>query len=221
VGIFLWIFLHHAGVHATIAGVILALTIPFRFANYEKIFDARLQEVLTFSKVLDSDEADRDWASRDRVIEEMQKVSTEMEAPLNNMLYLLGGFSSFVVMPLFALSNAGIRLDFSAISELGSTMSLGIIFGLLFGKPVGITLMSFITTKLKITNIPEGVSWSDVFCVNILAGIGFTMSIFVTKLAYTDKVMIETAKFSIIIASFLSGIIGYIILSSLNIGKRN
>ena len=150
----------------------------------------------------------------------MQKANTELEAPLNNMLYLLGGFSGYVVRPLFALSNAGIRLDFTAISELGSSVSLGIILGLLLGKPVGITLMTFITTKLKITHIPEGVRWFDLFCVNILAGIGFTMSIFVTKLAYTDKAMIETAKFSIIVASFLSGIIGYLILTSLNITGR-
>lgn len=221
VGIFLWVFLHHAGIHATIAGVILALTIPFRFDNYEKEFDSRLQELLTFSKVLESPEAERDWASRDKVLEEMQKANTEMEAPLNNMLYLLGGFSSYIVMPLFALSNAGVRLDFEAMAELGSSMSLGIILGLLLGKPIGITLLAFITTKLNITHIPEGIRWFDIFCLNILAGIGFTMSIFVTKLAYTDKAMIETAKFSIIVASFLSGIIGYLVLYLLNINKRN
>jgi NhaA family Na+:H+ antiporter len=220
VGAFLWIFLHHAGIHATISGVILALTIPFRFKNYEQVFNARLKDVLAFSDLLESKEAKQDHAVRDRVIEEMQRVSTEIEAPLNNMLYLLAGFSSYVVMPLFALSNAGVRLDFSAMADLGSTMSLGIILGLLFGKPLGITLMTFITTKLKITNIPKGVKWFDIFSVNILAGIGFTMSIFVTKLAYTDKHFIETAKFSIIIASFLSGIIGYLVLSMLNINKR-
>jgi len=220
VGIFLWTFLHHAGIHATISGVILALTIPFRFKNYEAVFEGHLKDVLAFNKLLDSPEARKDHAVRDRVIEEMQRTSTIMEAPLNNMLYLLGGFSGFVVMPLFALSNAGIKIDFSALSNLGSSMSLGIMFGLLLGKPLGITLMTYITTKLKITSIPKGVKWFDIFCVNILAGIGFTMSIFVTKLAYTDKMMIETAKISIIIASFLSGIIGYLILYSLNITGR-
>jgi NhaA family Na+:H+ antiporter len=220
VGIFLWIFLHHAGIHATISGVILAMTIPFRFKDYEKVFDKRLREVMSLASVLESNEARKDRAARDQVIEEIQKVSTEMEAPLNNMLYLLGGFSSFIVMPLFALSNAGIKLEFSAISNLGSTMSLGIMFGLLLGKPLGITLMTFITTKLKITNIPAGIKWFDIFCVNILAGIGFTMSIFVTKLAYTDKSFIETAKLSIIIASVLSGLIGYVVLYGLNINKE-
>ncbi len=220
VGAFLWIFLHHAGIHATISGVILALTVPFRFNNYEKVFASKLEDVIGYAKSLQSAEAQKDHASRDHAIEEMQKISTQMEAPLNNMLYLLAGFSSFVVMPLFALSNAGIKLDFSAMADLGSTMSLGIILGLLLGKPIGITLMTFVTTKLKITNIPSGVKWFDIFAVNILAGIGFTMSIFVTKLAYTDKAFIETAKFSIIIASFLSGIIGYFVLSALNISKR-
>ncbi|HSZ25236.1 MAG TPA: Na+/H+ antiporter NhaA, partial [Cytophagaceae bacterium] len=141
-------------------------------------------------------------------------------APLNNMLYLFAGFSSYVVMPLFALSNAGIKLDFSAISNIGSTMSLGIILGLLLGKPLGITLMTFMTTKLKITSIPPNVRWIDIFCINILAGIGFTMSIFVTKLAYTDKNFIETAKFSIIVASLLSGLLGYLILYFMTSGKN-
>ncbi|HVD96603.1 MAG TPA: Na+/H+ antiporter NhaA [Cytophagaceae bacterium] len=212
VGVFLWIFLHHAGIHATISGVILALTVPFRYKNYEKIFNEKTEQLIANAKALQSPEAQQDHASRDQAIEEMQKLSTTMEAPLNNMLYLLAGFSSFVVMPLFALSNAGVRLDFNALSDLGSTMSLGIIFGLLLGKPIGITLFTFITSKLKITNIPAGVKWSHLFSVNILAGIGFTMSIFVTKLAYTDKTLIETAKFSIIIASFLAGFIGYLVL---------
>jgi NhaA family Na+:H+ antiporter len=220
VGMFLWIFLHHAGIHATISGVILAMTIPFRFNNYEEVFNLKLKELLAFSRLLESPEAKKDLAARDQVMEEMQKASTAMEAPLNNLLYLLHGFSSFVVMPLFALSNAGIKLDFSALSNLGSTMSLGIIFGLLIGKPLGITLMTFITTKLKITHVPKGIKWRDIFCVNILAGIGFTMSIFVTKLAYTDKSFIETAKFSIIVASFLSGIIGYLVLNFMNINKN-
>jgi NhaA family Na+:H+ antiporter len=220
VGIFLWNFLHHAGIHAAISGVIMAMTIPFRFKNYERVFDIRLLEIVAFSRLLDSKEAQQDHAIRDKVIEEMQKAGTEMEAPLKKMLYLFGGFSSYIIMPLFALSNAGVKLEYSAITELGSTMSLGIILGLLLGKPIGITLMTYLTTKLKITSIPAGIYWGDIFCVNILAGIGFTMSIFVTKLAYIDKNFIETAKFSIIIASCLSGIIGYLILYSLNIGKR-
>ncbi len=220
VGMFLWIFLHDAGIHATISGVILAMTLPFRFKNNEEVFNSRLKELIAFSRVLESPEAKKDPAARDQVMEEMRKTTAKMEAPLNNLLYLLHGFSSFVIMPLFALSNAGIKLDFRALSNLGSTMSLGIIFGLLLGKPIGITLMTFITTKLKITSIPQGVKWRDIFCVNILAGIGFTMSIFVTKLAYTDKSFIETAKFSIIIASFLSGSIGYLILHFMSLHKN-
>ncbi len=81
--------------------------------------------------------------------------------------------------------------------------------------------MTFITTKLKITTIPKGVRWFDIFCVNILAGIGFTMSIFVTKLAYTDKYFIETAKISIILASILSGVIGYFIVCISNKTKNS
>ena len=182
VGSFLWIFLHHAGIHATISGVILAMTVPFRSKDEKEETD-------------------------------------ETKIPLNKMLHLFSVFSSYFIMPLFALSNAGIKLEYSAMAELGSTMSLGIIAGLFLGKPIGITLMTYITTKLKITKIPSEVKWSTIFCVNILAGIGFTMSIFVTKLAYTDQRFIETAKFSIIIASFFSGMIGYLVLRFLNSDK--
>ncbi len=209
VGAFLWYFLHQAGVHATISGVILALTVPFRFKNYEFIYQTHLEKVLNFSKELSNQKEIKNHYVRDQIIEDMQKTSNTMEAPLNNLLYLLVDISSFVVMPLFALSNAGIVLDFNAVENLTSTLSLGIILGLMLGKPIGITLTIWITQKLKITQIPD-VSWMQVFTVTILAGIGFTMSIFVTKLAFDNKTFIETAKFSIIIASVLSGILGYL-----------
>jgi NhaA family Na+:H+ antiporter len=221
VGIFLWLSLHHAGVHATISGVVLAMTVPFRFKNYNENYQVGLNKFLEFVKLLEKpgSTGNLERAQRDRIIEEAQRVSTTMESPLNNMLYLFSFFSSFIIMPLFALSNAGVRIDFSVLKNFNFEIGTGIFLGLLIGKPLGITLITWITSKLKITQIPDGVSWLVIFCVNILAGIGFTMSIFVTNIAYSEEVFIQTAKISIIVASIVSGCLGYVILNVLSKAK--
>lgn len=211
VGAFLWIFLHNSGVHATISGVVLALCVPFRFKNYDILFKKHLVEVQSYSAMLGEKNEKIKPEIRDQIIEEMQRTSTLMEAPLNNMLHLLHTTSSYVIMPLFALSNAGIKLNFDAIHNLLSPLSLGIFFALIFGKSIGITLTTLVTSKVGLTTLPEEIKVKDMFLVNILAGIGFTMSIFVTNLAFTDSMMIETAKFSIIITSFTAGIVGYLL----------
>jgi NhaA family Na+:H+ antiporter len=211
VGAFLWIFLHKSGIHATISGVVLALCIPFRFKNYDILFKKHLLEVQSYSAMLGENKEKIKPEIRDQIIEEMQRTSTLMEAPLNNMLHLLHAMSSYIIMPLFALSNAGIRLNFDAVRNLLSPISLGIFCALIFGKSIGITLTTYITSKIGLTEFPKGIKAYDMFLVNILAGIGFTMSIFVTNLAFTDSLMIETAKFSIIITSFTAGILGYVL----------
>lgn len=211
VGAFLWIFLHKSGIHATISGVVLALCVPFRFKNYDTLFKKHLVEVQSYSAMLGENNEKIKPEIRDQIIEEMQRTSTLMEAPLNNMLHLLHTMSSYIIMPLFALSNAGIRLNFDAVQNLLSPISLGIFCALIFGKSIGITLTTYITSKIGWTKFPAGIKAYDMFLVNILAGIGFTMSIFVTNLAFTDSLMIETAKFSIIITSFTAGILGYVL----------
>ncbi|MCU0429591.1 MAG: Na+/H+ antiporter NhaA [Cytophagaceae bacterium] len=221
VGIFLWLSLHHAGVHATISGVVLAMTVPFRFHNYEENYEKGLHKFLEFVKLLETPKSTGhlERAQRDRIIEEAQRVSTTMESPLNNMLYLFSWFSSFIIMPLFALSNAGVKIDFNVFSHFNYSIGAGIFLGLILGKPLGITLFTWLTSVLKITRFEKGVSWLQIFCVNILAGIGFTMSIFVTNIAFTNPDYIQTAKISIIVASLLSGLLGYGILTLLNKSK--
>lgn len=211
VGAFLWIFLHSSGVHATISGVILALCIPFRFKNYEQLFYKHLVDVQHYSSLLSESKDKLKPEIRDQIIEEMQTTSTLMEAPLSNMLHLLHRFSSYIIMPLFALANAGVQLNFDAMQNLLSPLSVGIFLALLLGKSIGITATTYFTSKLGLTALPSGVKIYEMFLVNILAGIGFTMSIFVTNLAFSDATLIETAKFSIIITSFAAGIIGYVL----------
>ncbi|MCL9809045.1 Na+/H+ antiporter NhaA [Flavobacterium luminosum] len=119
---------------------------------------------------------------------------------------------SFIILPIFALANTAIVLNFDASQELLPTYALGIILGLVVGKPLGITLFSFLSVKFKWATMTDGLTWKSIFGVGLLGGIGFTMSIFVTLLAFTDTVIINNAKLYIIVASLISGILGLVFL---------
>jgi len=119
----------------------------------------------------------------------------------------------WLILPLFALANAGVRIDGRIAEALVNPISLGIIAGLVVGKPIGITLMAWLAVKSGMGNLPEGVTWAQVVGAGCLAGIGFTMSLFIADLAWNDPALIANAKIGILAASLLSGIIGYVILS--------
>lgn len=167
-GVFLWYFVFLSGIHATIAGVLLALTIP--------IF-------------------------KDKDISPLHRLEHSLHKPVN-----------FFIMPLFALANTSIVLDSTFAASLSSSYSIGIMLGLFLGKPIGVLISTWILIKSKIAEFPDEAKWSQITGVGFLAGIGFTMSIFITTLAFTDFSVIERAKLSILIASLLSGVIGFIIL---------
>jgi NhaA family Na+:H+ antiporter len=171
-GIFLWYFIHHSGIHATIAGVLLALTIP---ANPVK-----------------------------------------RTSPLENLEHMIVKPVNFLIMPIFALANTNIRFESEMINGLTSPLGLGIIFGLVVGKPVGVTLFSWIAVKSGIAALPSRASWKHVFGLGLLAGIGFTMSIFIALLSFNDPIFNIGAKFSILVASILAGVSGFLFLYALN-----
>ena len=171
-GIFLWYFVLKSGIHATIAGVVLAATIPNSENPY---YD-----------------------------ESMLK---ELEHKLHN-------FVGIIVLPIFAFFNSDINFGDVTLDSIYSPLSLGIILGLLIGKPIGITLFTYIGLKTKIFTLPEGVSLNDILGLSFLCGIGFTMSLFINGLAFTDINLIDSSKLGIFIGSIVSAIAGYIILSS-------
>ena len=127
---------------------------------------------------------------------------------------------SFFILPLFALFKAGVSFDTESVTQLGGTISLGIILGLFFGKQLGIMFFSWLAVRLGKTTLPEGISWSQIWGVSILAGVGFTMSIFISDLAFNSAVFISQAKIAIISASLLSGVAGFLILSRV-LGHKN
>jgi NhaA family Na+:H+ antiporter len=128
---------------------------------------------------------------------------------------------SFLILPLFALFKAGVSLDTDSAAQLGGTISVGIILGLFFGKQLGILFCSWLAVRTGKTSLPEGISWSQIWGVSILAGVGFTMSIFITDLAFKSTEFISQAKIAIIVASVLSGIIGFVVLrKTLNVKRE-
>jgi NhaA family Na+:H+ antiporter len=173
-GSFLWYFMHHSGIHATIAGVILAFTIPTNISETE--------------------------------ISPLEKLEQKLHIPV-----------SFLIMPLFALANTNITFQSEIFDSFINPLSFGIIFGLFAGKVLGINLFSWIVVKLKWSELPALSKWQQMIGVGFLAGIGFTMSIFVSLLAFPNQIENqEIAKISILTASVLSGITGFIILRSNN-----
>ncbi len=173
-GLFLWYFILHSGVHTTIAGVILAATIPF-------------------------------------------SIKKSSHSPLKFLEKKLHTFSGFVILPLFAFFNADIDLSAISFSSLTNSVPLGIMLGLLLGKPIGISLLTYLSIKFKICKLPDSISMYDVLGVSFLCGIGFTMSLFINSLAFTQGVDVisfgqEYSKSGIFFGSIISGILGYIIL---------
>lgn len=167
-GAFLWYFMLKSGVHATIAGVLLAFAIPFG--------------------------------------------SGDEDSPSYRLQHFLHKPVAFAVMPLFALANTGIVLAGDWIGTLASANSLGIIGGLLAGKPLGIALFSYLAVKAGLSRLPAEVSWRQIVGAGFLGGIGFTMSIFITLLAFADPAIVENSKISILLASVAAGTVGYLML---------
>jgi NhaA family Na+:H+ antiporter len=169
-GVFIWYFVHHSGIHATIAGVLVAMTIPTN--------------------------------------------DTAIESPLERLEHALTKPVNFFIIPVFAFANTNITLESEMLGGLTSSLGLGITLGLLVGKPIGIMLTSYLCTKAKLSSLPEGSTWRHIFGVGLLAGIGFTMSIFIAILSFNDPLHISEAKLSILITSLLAGVIGYLALNS-------
>lgn len=170
-GLFLWYFVHHSGIHATIAGVLLAFTIPTN--------------------------------------------NTAIESPLEKLEHFLTVPVNFLIMPIFALANTNIAFQKEMISGLVSPLGFGIVLGLLLGKTLGVTLFSWFAVKINLAKLPLGATWKHIFGVGILAGIGFTMSIFISMLSFTDTEHIIEAKFAILVTSATAGILGFIYLKNI------
>jgi len=135
----------------------------------------------------------------------------KVQNPLVKLEHQLHGLSAFFIMPLFAFSNAGVILDFSAVSQ-NAMIVLGVVLGLIIGKPIGIIGFTYLAQKLHLIKKPDNLGWDEIIAVGFLGGIGFTMSIFITQLAFIDETIIDAVKLGIFFASFIAGIISVILI---------
>lgn len=167
-GIFIWYFVHHSGIHATIAGVLVAMTIPVSVPKHES---------------------------------PLLKLEHALALPVN-----------LLIIPIFAFANTNITIHPESFEGLFSPLGLGILLGLLVGKPLGITLFTYLCTRFGLSTLPKNCGWSHILGAGMIAGIGFTMSIFISILSFDKEILIEEAKLMVLITSFLAGSIGFFFL---------
>ena len=213
-GIGLWLAFLQSGIHATVAGVLLALTIPARQRIDGRSFLARSEKILDeFRRAEDAGETHEATAAKSHALEELATDCHRAEPPMLRFEHALVPWSKHVIMPLFALSNAGVALGGGAGRALAHPISLGVICGLLLGKPIGIVAFSWLGVRSGVASLPTGVSWHQILGVGMLGGIGFTMSLFVANLAFGATDTLEIAKVGILAASLISGSVGAFVLS--------
>lgn len=209
-----WIPFLLSGIHATIAAVLVAFTIPVSTKISEQGF---LNKIKKFSiRLNDANTTDTSAVTKEQlhILGEMKTLTKHAMTPLQRLEHDLHPVVSFIVMPLFALANAGVVFTLDLNSLLANNIFTGIVFGLIVGKFLGIFGVTALLVKLKMAKLPHNMTLRHLFGISILSGIGFTMCLFITGLAYNDDVHIAQAKLGIFTASILAGILGYIILKT-------
>jgi NhaA family Na+:H+ antiporter len=219
-GAFVWYETHHSGVHATIAGVALGFLAPTTrdLEDRETLLDQGRQALDRLRGVLlgegDDDDADHGGHTRHRALVTLQAVGRQALSPLDLLMNSLERWVAFFIMPVFALANAGVRIEASTLNNpVSQRVGLAVALGLLIGKPLGIAVFSWISVRSGLAILPRGVDWQAIFATGVLAGIGFTVALFVTALAFPDPAAIAGSKLGILVGSALATLIGVAILA--------
>jgi Na+:H+ antiporter, NhaA family len=208
-GLGLWFFVHESGIHTTIAGVLLAFVIPTRTRINAAEFSTKARGLLDhFDRTETGDDLVLTSRGQQEAIIGLERASELVTAPLLRLEHALHGLSAFVVMPLFALSNAGVGLSGSTSGRV----TLAVILGLTVGKPLGITAAALLAVRLRWASLPAGVSWTALHGCAWLGGIGFTMSLFIATLAFEGTTLLDSAKVGILGGSIMAGFAGTIVL---------
>lgn len=179
IGLFTWFAILHSGVHATIAGILMALSIP---------------------------------TGTSRTQDDEEQAQAVRNAPLGRMEHALTPWVSFFIMPVFALANAGVHFLGRLGGEFTHPIPLGVILGLVVGKPLGISLLTWLSSASGVASPPESICWKQIISASVLCGIGFTMSLFIAGLAYTEPTILDRSKIGILMASIIAGVIGSLLL---------
>lgn len=217
-GIALWLAFLKSGVHATVAGVLLAFTIPASSKINTKNFSKEQSAIINdFENAGPHGDDILTNENRLTLIQVMEKNCEKILTPLQKFEHLLHPWVAFLIMPIFALANAGVSIGDSFFEALTNPISIGIILGLFFGKQFGIFGFSYFAIRFGLATKPSGVNFGKIYGAGVLAGIGFTMSLFIANLAFPKENLLNVAKVGVLTASLISGIVGFIIVKiSLN-----
>jgi NhaA family Na+:H+ antiporter len=214
VGLVLWVAVLKSGVHATVAGVTLAFFIPARTLINPEAYVSRSRELLDHferssqpgAHILTNEE-------QQAAVHAIEQASQDVQAPLHRLEHALHPWVSFVVMPVFALANAGVVLVGDASPDVTSRVTLGVMLGFLLGKPLGIFAFSWLAVRMGVAELPPNVSWPGIHGAAWLGGIGFTMALFIGGLAFSEASLLANAKVGILAGSALAGVTGYLLLA--------
>ncbi len=212
IGCVMWYFMLKSGVHATIAGVLGAFAIPVRQRIAPDQYVACVREYLRQLESPHQKPTIILHPIQQSAVEAIERASERVQSPLQRLEHILHPWVAFVILPLFALANAGVTIlgEGSAI-DWGSRVLWGVALGLLFGKSLGIALISWLAVRAGVARLPTGVGWTHILGVGFLGGIGFTMALFIAHLAYHDQTL-NLAKMGILIGSTIAGIVGFLLL---------
>jgi len=208
----LWLAFLMSGIHATVAGVLAALTIPANVKIEDRQFAEKIKLLVKSFDEAKSNNVSLVTSEQLHILEKIRYYARAALTPLQRLEHGMHPLVSFVVMPIFALANAGITFSGDFFSNIGSNVALGVMLGLLVGKFIGIVGMSKLMVTLKWASLPTGVGWGHIYGAALLAAVGFTMSLFITELAFDDATYILQAKYGVLIASLIGGTGGFLLL---------
>lgn len=203
-----------SGVHATIAAVLAAFTIPADVKMKEQLFIDKIQKHLDRFRNIDPDESTPTLTNEQlQVLEQVQKATVAATPPLQKLEHAMHPLVTFIILPVFALANAGVSFNIDPENLFSTNVALGVSLGLLIGKFAGVVGFTLLLIKLRVAKFPAGMNTANLMGAGLLASIGFTMSLFVTSLAFANEVYITQAKIGIFAASIIGGVAGYMVLS--------
>jgi NhaA family Na+:H+ antiporter len=213
-GIALWLAFLESGVHATIAGVLLAMTIPTRAGVPGMEFKRQVERLLG---KIENEEQDADPLARvqaqQALIHELEQACERVQTPLQRLEHTLHPWVTYLILPMFAFANAGVALPVGQVTALlAHPVTLGVVLGLVLGKQGGILALSWLAVRLGWADLPRGVDWRQLWGVSWLGGIGFTMSVFIATLAFAEAELLTAAKIGILIGSLIAGMVGFYLL---------
>lgn len=215
IGFVVWLAFLKSGVHATIAALLMAFTIPARTRIDGTMVVAKLESVLAeLRRVGPPRDRGLNTPEQQHALDRLEVVREAGSAPLLDLEHAIAGVVRFLILPVFALANAGVSLAGVGPAALGEGVALGVALGLVLGKPVGIFAASWLAVRLRVADLPQGVRWPQVLGIGLLGGIGFTMALFVAGLAFPDPSQLDAAKLGILTASVAAGVGGLLVLRS-------